>query len=268
MKKGFIIGFFLILFCLTFISAVPPVTQIQQLTEGYQIQIPQDNILKVNEAHTFQFHVYNISNGMELREGVSCSLHLYNKTGDHLYNETTSISSDGDYIFYLSSGNFSYTQTDYYRVSCNSSALGGYGESILYVTNTGNEPSSAESMLYLISLIGILIIFGICIYFAIILPFGNNRGEDFKIISVNKLKYIKLILILLSYALFSWILNLLIGLSLFLSLSMYYGFFKMLFEIIIGSLTIFFIIWGIFFILTLVKDLKINKMLKKGFKPD
>jgi hypothetical protein len=136
MKK--ILFIFLFLFSLNFICAVPPVTTTQQFSEGYSIQIPQDNILKQYENYSFEFHVINISNGVPIISGINCSFHLYNSTGEHLLvlydNES---SSDLDYSFLILGNNFSEIGSMYYFVNCNSSSYGGFGESIIYVTSSG-----------------------------------------------------------------------------------------------------------------------------------
>lgn len=123
---------------LSFISAVPPVTTTQQFTEGYNIQIPQDNILKLGQNYTFEFHVTNISNGFPITSGINCSFHLYDEEGNHIfqgYDDTAS--STYDYSFFILGNNFSKIGAYYYFTQCNSSSLGGFGDSVLYINSSG-----------------------------------------------------------------------------------------------------------------------------------
>ncbi len=108
MNKNILLGLILSIFIISFISAVPPITTTQQFTTGYNIQIPQDNILKVNENYTFDFHVFNISNGEPVLSGISCIFHLYDDIGEHISILNTSVPDvHGDYSFFLDKGNFS-----------------------------------------------------------------------------------------------------------------------------------------------------------------
>jgi hypothetical protein len=164
MNKNFLL-IFILLFSITLISAVPPVTTTQQFTEGYNIQIPQDNILKVNEPYIFEFHVFNISNGQPKTSGISCDLHLYDNLGNNLFTGTdNSADTYGDYTFNLTKGNFSKVDNYYYFVRCNSSSLGGFSESILNITPSGNGGSPANiaffilviALVYGVTLVGYL----------------------------------------------------------------------------------------------------------------
>ena len=142
------------IFIINFISAVPLVTTIQQFTTGYTIQIPQDNILKVGQSYSFRFHVFNISNGYPISNGVSCDFHLYNSTGDRIYvNVNSTPNGYNVFSFWVDGGNFSIPQRDYYFIHCNSSSLGGFGESILYVDPLGDEGSLFQSSLFIVFLL-------------------------------------------------------------------------------------------------------------------
>jgi len=97
------------------------------------------------------------------------------------------------------------------------------------------------------------------------LPWVNRRNEDHKIIAVNKLKYLKLGLIPITYALFNWVLNLILVISDYLDKTQFYGFFEMMFTIITEISWVLAIVWAIIFLVVLKNDSKITKTLK--FKP-
>ncbi len=62
------------------------------------------------------------------------------------------------------------------------------------VTPTGEELSDAQGMIYLVMLLSGFIIFGLCMWGAIVIPFRDVRDEDRQILSVNGLKPVKVIL--------------------------------------------------------------------------
>ena len=149
--------------CANYVSAVPPVTTTQQFIEGYTIQIPQDNIIKIGQPYNFEFHVFNISNGVPKISGISCDLHLYNELGDNLFVGTDNTADlYGDYTFNLSKGNFTKTENYYYYVRCNSSTLGGFAESILRINYTGEEIQS--DLIVVLFIIAFVVIIGFSIY--------------------------------------------------------------------------------------------------------
>lgn len=151
------------LFLYPSILAAPPVTQIQQFTEGYIIKIPQDNVLKILSNYDFNFHIYNISNGYPKTSGISCIFHLYNSSGEHqLIMETKTPINNYDYSFEVAGTNFSNLGTYYYNIECNGTTLGGYASSTIEVTGSG-EPIQ-EGISYVFAAI-IITIFGIAAIF-------------------------------------------------------------------------------------------------------
>jgi len=269
MKIGVIFAL-LILFLMIGVSAQPPSAAQTNINidVGLQIQTQGINILQQDAEHFFQFHVYNISSGLQVdNTTTACTFHLYNKTGISQYESNNLDFVSGSFETTLSGNNFSELGAYSYYVHCNSTNFGGFTREVLEVTQTGTIPSVQEALIYWISFLGILLLFFLSIYFAITLPYRNTRSDDGKILSVNKLKYVKLGFVLISYALMNWILNLLLGLSDFLSLTMYQGLFSFLFLLFTRMAWPFFVVWLIIFLLTIKDDSKIAKLLKKGFRP-
>ena len=170
--KALCLTFLLLLVVLyTPVSAVPPVTKVQQFSEGYVIKIPQDNVLKVAQDYDFEFHVYNISNGVPIVTNTNCSLHIYNSSGKHIYEGyTTALTHDFDYGFFIDGANFTVAGVYYYNILCFSpqqqkdgALLGGYDASVLYVTPTGitfNSVLNNPILLILGILALVLVLFG------------------------------------------------------------------------------------------------------------
>jgi len=77
------------------------------------------------------------------------------------------------------------------------------------VTRTGELLSTSQAIIYIVSIIGILPIFFLCLFGAIRLPWKNQRDEEGNVVSINDLKYLKLFLIVLCYILLLWTFGLL-----------------------------------------------------------
>lgn len=187
-------------------------------------------------------------------------------------NQTLSLL--GNFIMTKNNSNYNYTYCDtstlgdYFYTTCgNLNGINTCNNIGFKVTQTGTQASVSEGIIYAISFVGVLLLFVICLYFAITIPFRNTRGDDSKILSVNKFKYIKLGLIPICYGLFNWILNLFLGLSDLLSLTMYQGFFSFLFSLFVRLSWPFLVLWGIIFLVTLKNDANIGQLLKRGFRP-
>lgn len=178
-KYRSVLFFLIFIFMINFISAVPPFSP-QAFSEGYDIKIPMDNVIKINNDYEFAFHVYNISNGMPVTD-AGCYLHLYDSTGGHLFDGYTTVTGHiFDYEFEIDAGNFTTATTYYYNIQCNTSALGGYHSAPLFVNNSGTLSSSDSSIIFLI---GILIIIFFAYFF---LKIGNKTEHSaFKMIYVG-----------------------------------------------------------------------------------
>lgn len=137
----------------------------------------------------------------------------------------------------------------------------------IQVTPNGQEVTQGISILYLLSMISIFLIFGVCLFYAINLPFKNYNGED-GIFRVVKSKYIKLILMAVSYGLFTWILAMLIHVSEFIFTTTYSGIFTFLYNTFLFLSYPFLIILIIVGFVNLIKDSKIKSMIDRGLTLD
>ena len=156
--KATILFSLVFLFSLLLASAVPAPDP-QQFLEGYDIRIPQDNVIEAGTGYEFEFHVYNISNGVAITQDVNCSFHLYNSTGKHIYEAfDTTVNHDFDFGFYVDAGNFTKADNYYYNVYCFTPQLGGHSSSILYVTPTGFANLQGFYILILVISAGIIVL--------------------------------------------------------------------------------------------------------------
>lgn len=244
-----------------------PFVQTSSPTIGIDIDYPKFEAVKINENFYLNIHTFNATSGLELT-GASCRVHLYNSTGGERYFATIPFNATtGDYERFIDKGNFSQIGFNHFQLYCNQSGIGGFVSGLYQVTSTGDTLTDSQSSIYWLELIIFLFLFITSLYFAITIEGGNYRGENNEILSVNKLKYVKLMLIPLCYALFNWILNLALGLTTYLSLPMYEGVFSFLFLVWTKLAYPFLIVWGIIFIKMVLVDSKIRENLKRGFTP-
>lgn len=142
---------------ISLVYAAPPVSTVQQFSEGYYIEIPQITIFEQGHSYEFEVHVFNISNGVAKTSGIGCYFHLYNKTGKHmleLYDETPS--HQFDYSFEVSGGNFTTFGELHYIVQCNGSKLGGFTGQQILITPNGEELTEAQGILLFSAILVIL----------------------------------------------------------------------------------------------------------------
>jgi len=132
------------------------------------------------------------------------------------------------------------------------------------ITKTGTKLENSEAVIYLILVVAIFILFAISFYFMIAIPYSNEVALSGAVIQVTRLKYVKMFFFMLTWVLFVWFLNILIGLSNnFVALTMYYGFFGFMFENMTKltlPIGIFLIVLGFF---EIVRDANIQKNISK-----
>lgn len=132
------------------------------------------------------------------------------------------------------------------------------------ISNLGTNLTTQESIIYLILTLGVFLIFGISLYFAVAIPYGNTTNEKGAVIKVTKAKYFKLFMIGLTYSFFVWLLNILIGVSdNFANLTLYYGFISFLFTIFINLTIPIMVLILIIMGAEIIRDSNVTKTLKR-----
>ena len=149
MRKTFFLFFFLLILIVPNVLAEKIIQSAFKFDEGFVIKYPPFNFMKQNEPFDFKFHVYNISNGVPIVEGISCDFDLYNSTGIQFYKRTVSSVDILDYNFDMEGGNFSKLGDYGYVISCNNSLLGGYDVVPFTVNQSGTEEESSYFLLLL-----------------------------------------------------------------------------------------------------------------------
>ncbi len=134
-----------------------------------------------------------------------------------------------------------------------------------FISNAlGREFTTADSILYIFLSISIFIMFAIALYFQITLPSKNPKEDNGIILKVTRVKYLKFMLILVTYPLFLWFLNILIAISTnFSSLSQFLGFFSFLFDVLVRLGLPLFIFVFVVIMFNVIKDNHIKDMVKR-----
>ncbi len=136
------------------------------------------------------------------------------------------------------------------------------------ITNISTEITIQESIIYVILTTAAFLMFLFCLWGGIGLPARNRRNELGRVIDVEILKYPKIALIFLSYAFFTWFINIIMTMSNSLvTLTQYQGFFEMIFNFLMAGLyAVFVAMWVVFFVL-MWKDIKLKDLLTRGIQP-
>lgn len=137
------------------------------------------------------------------------------------------------------------------------------------INRAGKTLTEAEARMYTLTTTGIFLLFLLSLIFTFKLPFKDNLDHKGNIIFIPKTKYLKVGMIGITYALFIWFLNFLIGLTNnFINLSMYFGFVSFMFELLLKISYPLFIVIFVWFLFTIIRDLNIKSNIKKwGFSP-
>ena len=158
---------FVILFslCSYFASAAPPVTTVQQITEGFQIIDSPQLILKLNQDYQYNFFVSNISNGaLQTNISASCIFYLANSSGKIILYSKVPYVPEGYWGLDIAGANFSSIGYYAYGTRCNSTTLAGSTTGLLYVTQIGIDSSNQNFIPMILSIGGIIVIILILAY--------------------------------------------------------------------------------------------------------
>lgn len=271
-KKSLIVfsAFLLILILLPFISSVPPTQTNVNIENGLQIFFPAFDFAKQDQGFSLHVHVANLSNGFPLfNTDIDCFLHLYNSSGKHTYQNGLAKDSNGfDHGVFIEAGNFSDLGLHAFYMWCNDSTIGGEARGVFEVTPTGVEFTQAESNSYLVIVISLIAFLIASLYGFITLPYKNTRNEEGDLVSINDLKYAKILLGFATYGFFTWLANIMISLSSnYLHIGVSLGFFTMVFK------TMLFLMWPLVVLTIIVmgwnfmRDFKFQEILGRGLTP-
>lgn len=184
-----------------------------------------------------------------------------NPLGDTIRTETEATKVGGIFYFYFNSTDSA--NTGYYFIDGYSNLDTPVGL-CFNVDRSGEDIETADSLMYILLTFAVLFLFLLSLYFAIIMPYQNEVNHKGAVFKICKLKYVKLGLILLSYVLFVWLMNVLIGISdNFANLRFYYGFVSFIFD----TLNLMALPFAIFILVLcgaeIIRDTNMAKEIKK-----
>lgn len=204
-------------------------------------------------------------------------IQLLSTCGNCSFVNLTSVTYPINHSFALL-GNFAMTKTGgtFNYSFCNTNITGIYFYTILgdgtiatdggnfEVTQNGSILSQPESIIYILLTGAIFLFFLFSLYVTIITPYSNKSNNKGEIIQITKLKYIKLSLIPITYVLFIWFLNSLIGLSYnFLKVTLFFGFVSFIFTMLNGFSYVLILLIFIMMIKEMFVDLNIMKQIEQ-----
>jgi len=148
------------LFAITIISAVKPVSSVDLSNKGLSVEPTEKSAIRYEMNHSFEVHVFNISDGMPITSGITCYMHLYHKTGKHIYEGVQDTADHTfDYGFDLESGNFTDRGEYQAKFQCNNSQIGGASQLFFLVNGFGEELGTSYSIKFNASMFFLLIFF-------------------------------------------------------------------------------------------------------------
>ena len=120
---SFFLAFFLFI---SLVSAIPPQKSIA--VDGLDIRTGIPEYVRLGTTQDFHIHVFNSSNGVPIVTGTTCYLHIYNSTGNHIYDGMDSVVSHTfDYGFTVTPTNLTNLERYQYITQCNNTfGAGGY----------------------------------------------------------------------------------------------------------------------------------------------
>ncbi len=261
-KNNLFIFLVFFLFSIASVSAQPPF-QTSNPQVGLIIDYPKIIHVKENSNFAFHSHVINATSGLLMtNETTECIFQSYYSNGSHS-SENLMLYDGFDFYVNIPIELIKRGEVTYF-IYCNTTTAGGFVSGFAIINRTGTELTTPEALIYLVLAFGVLLLFSLSFYFLILTPYENEINEKGAVIKITKLKYVKYGLILLTWVLFTWFLNILVGLSdNFVSLIMYYGFFGFMFNIMnrlalpVGIAILIIALWEI------VRDVNIYDNIKK-----
>lgn len=146
---------------------------------------------------------------------------------------------------------------------------GFFASSTFYfdVTASGIQNTTSQSIIYIITFFGSLLLFFLFLFSAINVPVGTNRDPEGFLMGVDYWKYIRSGLWLFSYLSLIWVVNILVAITNnFLPLGIATTFFRMIyFFLLISILPLVPLVFYIF-IYNVVRDKEIKSAIERGIK--
>lgn len=139
-------------------------------------------------------------------------------------------------------------------------------ENIPFIINPlGEELTTGRGIIYILLTVIIFLLFLFLLYVNLALPMKNETDNRGRVVRIVKKKYIKIGLIPITYTVFIWFLNLLVGIStnLISGFDIYLGMIDFVFFLFMRLSYIIWVVCLVWFMYNWLRDLNWNKQIKK-----
>lgn len=135
---------------------------------------------------------------------------------------------------------------------------------LIEVNPTGFRQDTANAIVNLFLALGVFSVFLLSLFFNLTISSKNPTDEQGQIVQITRTKYLKFMLILITYPLGLWFINILVGIAnSYPSLNLYSGFFEFLLEGILIRLAFpLFIFVFVVIVFNIIRDSNIKDMAK------
>jgi len=179
-----------------------------------------------------------------------------------LNNQALTNLNNGDFnvsVIFIELGEY---QTE---VNCQDLGQNNTANFPITITQTGSIISTAQGIIYIIFLVVLIFIFLLCLYGAIYIPWGHGRAEDGSIVSVNDLKYLKIVLFVASYLSLMFIFGIMRGITAnFLFMTGFSGIFNFMYWLLFSFLWPLLILSLIITVVSFLKNLEIKESILRN----
>lgn len=183
----------------SFVVAAPPVFQSTQ-NGGIQVEFPNFDYLEIDQPHTFQTHLYNISDGLPIPNAiVSCTHHIFNESGIHIVEVSMVADNAGlDFESLVLGGNFSTAGEYTSLISCNTTTIGGFASNVFVVNADGQEYGVAYAIISSGVLLLLMFLFAMLVGGTRLLP-QDSCNDNNEILQVSMLKHLRWVFYAVAY---------------------------------------------------------------------
>jgi len=206
-------------------------------------------------------------NGFPCDSNYRCNITIRNPNEKVIILNKGMTRNDTIYNFTLNTSQIKDIGTFQYISYCTNGELNGTSEKYFKVTPSGEDLDISKSIIYVIVLIASVLLFVVCLYIGIILPWKNTRDEHGLLIAINYKKYLKLFLFVFSYMILIWIVNILVGISNnFLTLGISATFFRVIYFFLLSFSLLIMPLGFVILFLSIANDIRTGKLLGRGIR--
>lgn len=210
-----------------------------------------------------KFSCFDEKTGEQCDTTYACNLTVQYPNTSLLINNLLATRQGGFY-------NFTLPNTDVlgfhqYQAYCINGSDGGFSPELNYQINTtGENFTLSKSVLYIFVLILTLTLFGLFLWGAIKIPFKNTRDERGNIVSINDLKWVKIILWYMAFLTAIFLMFMAKTITGLLEIQLATGFFGFLYWFLISILIPITILTPIVMIISFFNDKKLKELIIRG----